>query len=49
MRADYFAAAGLMWCVQPLFFIAATLVVTFMLYRMQFHSRTQDVLSEARK
>lgn len=49
MRAYYFAAAGLLWFVQPLFFIAATLVVTFMLYRMEFHSRTLDVLSENQK
>ena len=49
MRAYYFAAAGLMWFVQPLFFIASTLVVTFMLYRMEFHSRTLDVLSETRQ
>lgn len=46
MRAYYFAVAALMWFVQPLFFIAATLIVTFMLYRMEFHSRTLDVLSE---
>ena len=45
MRAYYFAVAVLMWFVQPLFFIAATLVVTFTLYRMEFHSRTLDVLS----
>ncbi len=49
MRAYYFAVAALMWFVQPLFFIAATLVVTFMLYRMEFHSRTLDVLSETTK
>ena len=49
MRSYYFAAAALMWFVQPLFFIAATLVVTFMLYRMEFHSRTLDVLSETQK
>ena len=49
MRAYYFAAAALMWFVQPLFFIATTLVVTFMLYRMEFHSRTLDVLSETRQ
>jgi len=45
MRAYYFAVAVLMWFVQPLFFMAATLIVTFMLYRMEFHSRTLDVLS----
>lgn len=49
MRAYYFAVAALMWFVQPLFFITATLVVTFMLYRMEFHSRTLDVLSETTK
>lgn len=49
MRSYYFAVAGLMWFVQPLFFIAATLIVTFMLYRMEFHSRTLDVLSETQK
>ena len=49
MRAYYFAAAALMWFVQPLFFIATTVVVTFMLYRMEFHSRTLDVLSETTK
>ena len=43
------AVAARMWFVQPLFFIAATLVVTFMLYRMEFHSRTLDVLSETTK
>ena len=46
MRAYYFAVAALMWFVQPLFFIATTLVVTLMLYRMEFHSRTLDALSE---
>jgi uncharacterized membrane protein len=45
MRAYYFAVAVLMWFVQPWFFMAATLIVTFMLYRMEFHSRTLDVLS----
>lgn len=45
MRAYYFAVATLFWFVQPLFFAAATLVVTFMLYRMEFHSRTLEVLS----
>jgi uncharacterized membrane protein len=34
-----------MWFVQPLFFIATTVIVTVMLYRMEFHSRTLDVLS----
>ena len=42
-------SSSLMWFVQPLFFIATTLVVTFMLYRMEFHSRTLDVLSETTK
>ena len=45
MRAYYFAVAVLMWFVQPLFFIAATAIVTLMLYRMEFHSRTIDVLA----
>ncbi len=45
MRAYYFAVAVLFWFVQPLAFIAATVVVTAMLYRMEFHSRTLDVLS----
>ncbi len=45
MRAYYFAVAVLMWFVQPIFFMAATLVVTFMVYRMEFHSRTLDVLA----
>jgi uncharacterized membrane protein len=45
MRAYYFAVAAMFWFVQPLFFIAATVVVTVMLYRMEFHSRTLDVLS----
>ncbi|MEO7254005.1 MAG: DUF599 domain-containing protein [Casimicrobium sp.] len=49
MRAYYFAVAALMWFVQPVFFIAATLVVTFMVFRMEFHSRTLDVLSETRQ
>ena len=48
MRSYYFAVAVMMWFVQPLFFIAATLVVTLMLYRMEFHSRTIDVLSGSR-
>lgn len=45
LRAYYFAIAAIMWFVQPLFFIAATVVVTITLYRMEFHSRTLDVLS----
>ncbi len=45
LRAYYFALAVLMWFVQPLFFVAGTVIVTIMLYRMEFHSRTLDVLS----
>ncbi len=45
LRAYYFALAALLWFVQPLFFIAGTVVVTVMLYRMEFHSRTLDVLN----
>jgi len=45
MRAYYFAVAAMFWFVQPLFFVAATIIVTVMLYRMEFHSRTLDVLS----
>jgi uncharacterized membrane protein len=45
MRSYYFAVAVLMWFVQPLFFIVATAIVTLMLYRMEFHSRTIDVLA----
>jgi len=35
----------LLWFVQPRFFIAATALVTVMLYRMEFHSRTLEVLA----
>lgn len=45
LRAYYFALAALLWFVQPLFFIAGIVVVTVMLYRMEFHSRTLDVLN----
>ncbi|TAG71677.1 MAG: DUF599 family protein [Burkholderiales bacterium] len=45
LRAYYFALAALLWFVQPLFFIVGTAVVTIMLYRMEFHSRTLDVLN----
>lgn len=45
LRAYYFALAALLWFVQPLFFVAGTVVVTIMLYRMEFHSRTLDVLN----
>ena len=45
LRAYYFALAALLWFVQPLFFVAGTIVVTVMLYRMEFHSRTLDVLN----
>ena len=45
LRSYYFAVAVLLWFVQPLFFIAATVIVTFMIYRMEFHSRTLDVLA----
>jgi uncharacterized membrane protein len=45
LRAYYFALPVLLWFVQPLFFIVATLVVTGMLYRMEFHSRTLEVLA----
>jgi uncharacterized membrane protein len=45
LRAYYFALAVLMWFVQPLFFIGGTALVTLMLYRMEFHSKTLDVLS----
>lgn len=44
LRAYYFSAALLLWFVQPWFFIVATVLVTAMLYRMEFHSRTLDVL-----
>jgi uncharacterized membrane protein len=47
MRSYYFAVAVMMWFVQPLFFIATTIIVTVMLYRMEFHSRTLEVLSQA--
>ena len=43
------AVVARIWFVQPLFFVTATLVVTFMLKRMEFHSRTLDVLSETTK
>ncbi|MGL4232093.1 MAG: DUF599 domain-containing protein [Casimicrobium sp.] len=45
LRAYYFALAVLMWFVQPIFFMVGTAIVTVMLYRMEFHSRTLDVLS----
>jgi uncharacterized membrane protein len=45
LRAYYFALPVLLWFVHPLGFIAATAVVTIMLYRMEFHSRTLDELS----
>lgn len=44
LRAYYFSAALLLWFVQPWFFIVATVLVTAMLYRMEFHSRTLEVL-----
>ncbi|MBL8309822.1 MAG: DUF599 domain-containing protein [Burkholderiales bacterium] len=44
LRAYYFSVALLLWFVQPWFFIAATALVTIMLYRMEFHSRTLAVL-----
>ena len=45
LRAYYFALPVLLWFVQPVIFIIATLVVTAMLYRMEFRSRTLEVLS----
>ena len=45
LRAYYFSVALLLWFVQPWFFIAATALVTVMLYRMEFHSRTLEVLA----
>jgi len=46
LRAYYFSVALLLWFVQPWFFMAATALVTVMLYRMEFHSRTVEVLTE---
>jgi uncharacterized membrane protein len=48
LRGYYFALPVLLWFVHPLGFIAATAVVTAMLYRMEFHSRTLDELSNRR-
>ncbi len=45
LRAYYFALPVLLWFVHPVVFIIATSIVTAMLYRMEFRSRTLEVLS----
>ena len=39
IRAYYFAIALLSWFVDPLLFLAVTLLVAFVLYRREFASR----------
>jgi uncharacterized membrane protein len=38
IRAYYFAIAMMAWFIDPWLFLAATLIVTFVLYRREFHS-----------
>jgi uncharacterized membrane protein len=45
LRAYYFALPVLLWFVHPVAFMLATGIVTAMLYRMEFRSRTLEVLS----
>ena len=45
LRAYYFALPVLLWFVHPVVFVIATSIVTAMLYRMEFRSRTLEVLS----
>jgi uncharacterized membrane protein len=45
LRGYYFALPVLLWFVHPVAFILATGIVTAMLYRMEFRSRTLEVLS----
>jgi uncharacterized membrane protein len=44
LRAYYFALAALTWLAGPIFFIAATVAVVFVLLRRQFLSRTAETV-----
>jgi uncharacterized membrane protein len=45
LRAYYFALPALLWFMNPILFIVGVIVLVFMLYRMEFHSRTLDALT----
>jgi uncharacterized membrane protein len=44
LRAYYFALAVLLWFVNPILFMAGTVVVAACVYRTEFHSRTLEAL-----
>lgn len=44
LRAFYFSLAVLAWFIHPLYFIAASALVTFVLYYREFRSNTVDAL-----
>jgi uncharacterized membrane protein len=46
VRAYYFGFAAMTWFISPHHFIAFTVIVLFVLWRREFHSRTLQVLSE---
>jgi len=45
LRSYYFGLATLMWFVQPVYFIVASVIVLLVLYRRDFHSNTLDALA----
>ena len=47
IRAYYFSIAPMAWFIHPLFLIAATAIVTFALYRREFHSPILSALISA--
>jgi len=49
VRAYYFSIPLMAWFIDPLFFLAATLVVTFVLYQREFHSPIMSALHDVRK
>ena len=44
LRAFYFALAALSWVVHPVAFALATTWVAVVLYRRDFHSRSQQII-----
>lgn len=48
VRAYYFSIPLMAWFLGPLFFVASTLLITFVLYRREFHSPIMDALRTVR-
>jgi len=46
VRAYYFGFAAMTWFISPHHFIGFTIIVLFVLWRREFHSRTLHVLAD---